>query len=78
MPAPVAPLTPSASDAVSRLNRLAYSAAEVAQLFGLSKATIYNMMNRGELRYTTIANRRRVPLSEVERLATVLVEDGAA
>lgn len=78
MPAPDAALVPSARSALPPLERIAFSPDEVAQLLGLSRATIYNLMSRGQLRYTTIGNRRRIHRSEVERLAGAPVEDGAA
>jgi putative molybdopterin biosynthesis protein len=74
MPAPDAALVPSSRPL---LERIAFSPDEVAQLLGLSRATIYNLMNRGELRYTSIGNRRRIHRFEVDRLAG-RPEDGAA
>jgi excisionase family DNA binding protein len=45
------------------------SVAEAAARIGVSRSTIYNMMNRGELAYVRIGRRRRrlIPQAEVRR-----------
>lgn len=50
--------------------RLAYSPAEAANSIGVARQTIYNLMQRGELRSVKIGRSRRIPASEVERLAS--------
>lgn len=57
--------------------RLAYSPAEAAEMLGVGRATIYNLMKRGELRSVTIARTRRIPLCELERLAGLAGASGA-
>lgn len=49
--------------------RLAYTTAEAAALLGITRKTIYKLMERGELRTTKIGSCRRVPADEVRRLA---------
>lgn len=48
----------------SRLIRV----SEVARHLSLSRSTIYQMMDRGELPYVKLRKSRRVPLEAVERL----------
>ncbi len=55
--------------------RLAYTPAEAAALLGITRKTIYKLMERGELRTTKIGSCRRVPADEVRRLAGL---DGGA
>jgi excisionase family DNA binding protein len=81
MPAPTTDdaLIPSARHA-ERLERLVFSPNEVADMLGTSRAHIYNMMSRKELRYTMVGKLRRIPRSEVDRLVTLsdAPQDGAA
>jgi excisionase family DNA binding protein len=42
---------------------------EAAEFLGLSRGTIYNLMERGELKYAKIGRNRRIPWAEVKRLA---------
>ena len=49
--------------------RFAYSPAEAAQLLGVTPKHLYALMARGELRSTKIGRARRIPRSEVLRLA---------
>lgn len=68
-PMPEAPaLVPVARDAFDRVNRLALSPAEAATALGLCRASIYNMLARGEIRSVKFGRARRIPLSEIERL----------
>ncbi len=51
-----------------RLDRMAYSPAEAAEVLGLCRASIYNLMARGELRSASLGRARRIPRVELERL----------
>jgi excisionase family DNA binding protein len=42
---------------------------ETASFLRLSRGSIYNLMNRGQLRFAKIGKCRRIPWSEVRRLA---------
>jgi excisionase family DNA binding protein len=42
------------------VQRLAYSSLEAAQLLGLSRATVYNLMNSGELPSMKLGRSRRI------------------
>jgi excisionase family DNA binding protein len=53
----------------AHLRRVAVSPAEAAHMLGVSRATIYNLVARGELRHTKVAASTRIPVAEVERLA---------
>ena len=55
--------------------RLAYSPAEAAAAIGVTRKHIYTLINRGELRSTLIGRARRIPCTELERIAGL---DGAA
>jgi excisionase family DNA binding protein len=46
-----------------------YSIEEAAELWSVSRDTIERLLGRGELRHTTIANRRRIPASALEEFA---------
>ena len=41
---------------------------QVAELLALSRSTVYNLMERGDLRYAKIGRSRRIPSAEVDRL----------
>ena len=45
-----------------------FTAAEAAEVLGLSIATLYKMMNRGELNYIMIGSSRRIRRSVVMHL----------
>ena len=49
--------------------RFAYSPAEAAQLLGLSRKGVYDLMSSGQLRSTNIGKSRRIPVTELRRLA---------
>lgn len=61
------PCAPEATDARS-VGRVAYSPAEAAEALGLCRATIYNLINAGELRSVVIGRSRRIPAAELDRL----------
>ena len=63
-------LTPSARAAVERVNRLAYSPDEVADALGLSKQTVYNLINDGRLPSFKVGRSRRIWATAVEALDT--------
>lgn len=48
--------------------RLAYRVPEVAERLGVSRAHIYNLISRGELRAVKIGTATRVPATELARL----------
>jgi len=50
---------------------LVLSPAQAAQALGLSRAAVYNLMARGELRSVKLGGSRRIPVSELERLIEV-------
>jgi len=51
-----------------RLPRLTYSVAEVAQLLGISRGSVYNYIRSGELRCITLGNRIMVPKCVIDDL----------
>lgn len=48
--------------------RYALNPAEAAQALGMCRASIYNMIARGELRAVKLGRSTRVPVAEIERL----------
>ena len=48
--------------------RAAYSVNDFCHVTGLSRATAFRMMRRGELKYAHIGRQRRIPVTEVNRL----------
>jgi excisionase family DNA binding protein len=55
----------------STLARLAYSINESRALSGLSRSSLYRLIERGELRTVKRGQRRLVPSAELERLCGV-------
>lgn len=54
--------------------RLAYSLAESEALSGLSRSTLYRLIDAGKLRTVKRGQRRLVPSAELERLCSVDAE----
>ena len=50
------------------MSPLALKPADAAIALGLSRATIYNLITRGELRAVKIGRATRIPATELERL----------
>jgi excisionase family DNA binding protein len=46
---------------------------QAAEFLGLSRGTIYNLMERGELRYAKIGRNRRVPWAALKALAAASI-----
>jgi excisionase family DNA binding protein len=51
--------------------RLGYSLAEAEVLTGLSRATLYRLLKRGELQTVKRGGRRLVPSRELEKLCSL-------
>jgi excisionase family DNA binding protein len=47
--------------------RLALSPAEAGEALGVNRTTIYELLNRGELRSVKAGSRRLIPLGELRR-----------
>lgn len=58
-------------------DRFAYSPAEAASKIGVSRKHIYELMTRGELHSVLIGRCRRIPRTELERLAGITPRDAA-
>ena len=54
------------------LARVAYSPTEFAAIMGWSRAHVYNLIRRGELRAARIGGTPRISATEVARLQAVL------
>jgi excisionase family DNA binding protein len=52
-------------------DRYALSPIETAHALGISRKHVYALMARGDLRSTLIGTCRRIPITEVERLAGI-------
>lgn len=50
------------------LDRAAYPLMEAAHLLGVSRGTLYNLADRGELRLIKLGRRTLVPADEIRRL----------
>jgi excisionase family DNA binding protein len=48
--------------------KMAYSVVEFAQAIGISRPTVYVMIQRGQLRTVMIGRRRLIPATEIERV----------
>lgn len=51
----------------TRMDEKAYTPDEVAQLFQISKHTVYELIKRGELQAFKIGNKMRIELAEIQR-----------
>lgn len=60
------------------VTRIAYSPTEAAQVLGITRASIYNMINRGELRRYKVGRLTRINAAEVHALVGADVEPPAA
>jgi excisionase family DNA binding protein len=63
-------IDPAVVDAVDAAvgGRAAYSPAEFAAFFGVTRAHVQNMLTRGEIRSVKLGRCRRIPASELDRL----------
>lgn len=57
------------------MQKLAYKLSEAAEMLSVSYSTIYRMADRGEIATVKVSNVRRVPITEIERLAGITKED---
>lgn len=55
------------------LSRLAYTPAEAAEALGLCRATIYNLIARGDLRAVKFGRATRIMAAEINAAAERLV-----
>ncbi len=51
-----------------KLDRLAYSVTEAAQVLGLGKTTVYGLMESGRLPFCRIGTRRRIRSADLHAL----------
>ena len=56
-------------------SKLAYSVSEVAEQLGVKRTTVYELMNRGELRSFTIGRRRLVSYDDLVGFIAARLED---
>lgn len=70
------PTTPPTLPAHPALPKLAYRAEEVAQMFGVSRLTVYRLNSRGLLRHHPALRHKLFARSEIERFLNSL--DGVA
>lgn len=66
------------SRTVPAVQRHAYAPAEAATALGLCRASIYNLMARGELRFVKLGRSTRIPAAELDRLLGVSSGGSAA
>jgi len=50
------------------MTKLAVSPAEAAEMLGLSRAMVYLLIQRGELRRSKIGKSARIPVADIEAL----------
>jgi excisionase family DNA binding protein len=62
------PAAPSPAPAPPLKQRLTYSLAEAVALIGLSRASLYRLIEAGELKAVRIGSRRLIEAAEIEAL----------
>ena len=68
----------SRSHQAAPVRRYAYTPAEFATTLGVCRATVYNMITRGELRFVKLGRSTRIPAAELDRLLGVSSGGSAA
>ena len=58
------------SDEMQIDSKKLFSPNSAAQALDLSRSKIYDLMKSGSLRFVTVGSDRRIPASEIERIAT--------
>jgi excisionase family DNA binding protein len=53
---------------MSKADRVTYTAAEVAAKTGISRSSVYQLLDRGEIPAVRVGRRRLIPASWVETL----------
>lgn len=56
--------------------RLFYSVSEVSELFGVSRKTVYRLLERGLLQSSRALRHKRIPRASVEGFLTKTVNNG--
>lgn len=64
----VVPPRPESREMRRHPGRAAFSPAEVATVFGVSRSSIYEAIRRGELRSVRLGGRRLIPVAEIRRV----------
>ena len=62
----------------TQLERVAFSPAEAAAKLGCSRAHVYNLINRGELRAVKLGRSTRISVEELERARGIEVGGNAS
>ena len=57
--------------------RLAYGIAEAARAVGVSRAHLYELIARGEVRSVKLGERRLIPTEELRRVLSTATEEPA-
>lgn len=52
------------------IQRLAHPLPEASHLLGISKSTVYRLVNSGKIRMIKVAGRSVIPNSEIRRVAS--------
>lgn len=68
---PVSPVagapSPRLAEGDGKLGRMCYSVKQTAELLGVSKITVYRLLQRGLLRSSSAVRTKVIPKSEIER-----------
>lgn len=75
MPRPAT--SPSAYPDRTRVERLAYSPAELAEAIGCTRQHVHVLMTRGDIRFVKLGRLTRIPASEAARLLAGSPRDAA-
>lgn len=61
----------------SNVEPLVVSAEDAAVMLGISRATVYRLMDAGELPYASIGRQRRIPVRSIHAILDKAVEEAA-
>jgi excisionase family DNA binding protein len=62
----------------AHVQRLTYTLEEASFASGISRSTLYRLIERGELRSVKLGDRRLIPVSELRRLCGVMRQEAVA
>ena len=66
----------SCIDGSGRMERVFYSVSEVAESFGVSRKSVYRLLDRGLLQSSSALRHKKIPKTSVEEFLAKTVSNG--